>query len=425
MNTLELEEAIIGALMVEKTSIDRIGSLTAEMFVSTPYKLIFGAIQELLSNNIAVDLLTIDSKLKQKGQLELVGGIFGLAKITSRVSSSANIEYHCAIIYQEYVKREMIRIFTNKLQLLATDGSDGFQEKENTIAELESLTIRAKKDFNNFQNIAIDNLQKLEKLQQSGSTITGIDTKFKRLNKLGSGWQNTNLIIIGARPATGKTAFCLNIAENVAKQGIGVAIFSMEMSGAELVDRIISKMSKVPAFKMKSAMLSQGDWIDIHAQNFNLPIYIDDTPSLNIQEFKARSRRAKKDFNIGFIIVDYLQLMTTFTKGNRDQQLGEISRNLKAIAKELNVPVVALAQLNRDVEKSNRLPMLSDLRESGSIEQDADMVCFLHDNGEPTDIVGDVGLVVAKHRAGSLGIIPFDFEKETQTFKEKDNYATN
>jgi replicative DNA helicase len=421
MNTIELEEAIIGALMVEKTSIDRIGSLTPQMFISTPHKLIFEAIQELTSNNIAIDLLTINTKLKQKGQLELIGGISELAKITSRVSSSAHIEHHCAIIYQEYVKREMIRIFSQKLQILASDGADGFQEKENIIAELESLTIRAKKDFNNFQSIAVDNLQKLEKLQQSGLTITGIDTKFRKLNKLGSGWQNTDLIIIGARPATGKTAFALNIAENIARQNIPVAIFSMEMSSSQLVDRIISKVSRVPAFKIKSAMLSQGDWIDIHAQNFNLPIYIDDTPSLNIQEFKIKSRRAKKDFNIGFIIVDYLQLMTTFTKGNRDQQLGEISRNLKAIAKELNVPVIALAQLNRDVEKSNRLPMLSDLRESGSIEQDADMVCFLHDNGEPTDIVGDVGLVIAKHRAGSLGIIPFEFEKETQTFKEKEN----
>jgi replicative DNA helicase len=417
--SIELEKAVIGALLLELGAVDRVTMIQPKMMYKEENQLILEAILSMHSENKPIDLLTVGERLERNGKLELAGGYFYISEISLMVTSSANVEYHAAILYEMYVKREIIRICGEKIRLMYMKESDGFLEKQNLVNELELLTISQKKDFKGFNDIAHVNLKKLKELQNSGSTITGIDTGYSKINRLTCGWQKTDLIIIAARPATGKTAFALNIAEKVAAQNIPVAIFSLEMSSEQLVNRVISKVTNIPSYKIKSASLSEGDWHVLENHNYKYPILIDDTPGLNITEFKAKARKAKKEYGIELIIVDYLQLMTTYTKGNRDLQIGDLSRNLKAIAKELNVPVIALSQLSRDVEKTNRMPKLSDLRESGNIEQDADIVAFLHNNGGPTDDVFDISLLFAKHRGGDVGIVAFDFYKIKQSFSEK------
>jgi replicative DNA helicase len=419
---IDFEEAIIGALMLDKHCIDRCTDLTPQMFFKEEHRLIFETILDLIGKNKPIDLLSVSQNLKDTKMFELAGGFHTLAYVTSRVSSAANVEYHKSILIQKFIQRETMNVCHEGMQRIWNDGIDPFKEKDLIIKKLEDLNAAKSTSFKKLDYIVDETLTILEKIQSQDSNITGIDTGYFRLNNNLNGWQNSDLVIIGARPATGKTAFCLNLVTNIIKQNIPCAVFSLEMSSKQLVDRLISNVTNIEAYRLKSGDLDESHWTSLHTQKWTYPLYIDDTASLNILDFKARARRMVKDLGVKFIVVDYLQLMTTYDTGNREQQLGSISRGLKATAKELNVPIISLAQLSRDVEKSNRLPMLSDLRESGSIEQDADIVMFLHNNTDPMEQIVDVSLVIAKHRAGQVGIIDYEFQKGFQRFVEKIKY---
>jgi replicative DNA helicase len=419
---IDFEEAIIGSLILDKHCIDKCSDLTPQMFYKEEHKLIYQNIIQLLNENKPIDFLSISQSLKENGQIELIGGIGKLAYITSRIQSSANIEYQKSILIQKFIQRETMMVCSDAMQRIWNEGIDPFKEKDLIIKKLEDLNAAKSTSFKKLDYIVDETLTILEKIQSQDTNITGIDTGYFRLNNNLNGWQNSDLVIIGARPATGKTAFCLNLVTNIIKQNIPCAIFSLEMSSKQLVDRLISNVTNIEAYRLKSGDLDESHWTSLHTQKWTYPLYIDDTASLNILDFKARARRMVKDLGVKFIVVDYLQLMTTYDTGNREQQLGSISRGLKATAKELNVPIISLAQLSRDVEKSNRLPMLSDLRESGSIEQDADIVMFLHNNTDPMEQIVDVSLVIAKHRAGQVGIIDYEFQKGFQRFVEKIKY---
>jgi replicative DNA helicase len=422
MNTpqaIDFEEAILGSLMLDKHCIDKCTDITPQMFFKDEHRIIFTNILKLLSANKPIDFLSISQSLKDNGQLEQIGGLSTLVFITSKISSSANIEYQKSILIQKFVQRETMNVCAEGMQKIWNDGIDPFKEKDLIIKRLEDLNASKSISFKKLDLIVDETLTLLEKIQSQDSLITGLDTGYLTLNKYLNGWQNSDLVIIGARPATGKTAFCLNLVTNIVRQNIPCAVFSLEMSSKQLVDRLISNVSNIEAYRLKSGDLTESNWTTLHTQQWTFPLYIDDTASLNILDFKARARRMVKDLGVKFIVVDYLQLMTTYDTGNREQQLGSISRGLKATAKELNIPIIALAQLSRDVEKSNRLPMLSDLRESGSIEQDADIVMFLHNQTDPMNEIVDVSVVVAKHRAGQVGLIDFEFNKGYQRFIEK------
>ena len=409
----DIETAVLGALVLDANALDRIPDITAEMFSNYDYKQIFNAILKLQKDNKKVDMLMIADYLGERVATHVI------AELTMKVVNAANIEFHAAVLFEQYCKRELITACQTEMQKAFEPEADIFELQQRLISKLEQLNPKHKKIFQDFETIANNNLVKLKELQAKGSNITGLDTGYSRLNRLTSGWQNSDLIILAARPGTGKTAFALNIVTNLALKGYKTAFFSLEMNASQLVDRVISKITDVPANRLKSARVDSSEWVKLETTNYSLPIYIDDTAGLNIAEFKAKARRMKKEQGIDFIVVDYLQLMTTYLKGNRDTQIGDISRGLKLIAKELNVPVLALSQLNRAVETSNREPHLSDLRESGNIEQDADIVIFLHGQGEHTDEVGDINLICAKHRNGGLGFIPFDFYKAKQDFQER------
>ena len=423
MNTppsaIDFEEAILGSLMLDKHCIDKCTDITPQMFFKEEHRIIFSNIIKLLSGNKPIDFLSISQSLKDNGQLDQIGGLSTLVFITSKISSSANIEYQKSILIQKFVQRETMNVCAEGMQKIWNDGIDPFKEKDLIIKRLEDLNASKSVSFKKLDLIVDETLTLLEKIQSQDSLITGLDTGYLTLNKYLNGWQNSDLVIIGARPATGKTAFCLNLVTNIVRQNIPCAVFSLEMSSKQLVDRLISNVSNIEAYRLKSGDLTESNWTTLHTQQWTFPLYIDDTASLNILDFKARARRMVKDLGVKFIVVDYLQLMTTYDTGNREQQLGSISRGLKATAKELNIPIIALAQLSRDVEKSNRLPMLSDLRESGSIEQDADIVMFLHNQTDPMNEIVEVSVVVAKHRAGQVGLIDFEFQKGYQRFIEK------
>lgn len=421
-SAIDFEEAIIGSLMLDKHCIDKCSDLTPQMFYKEEHKLIYQNIVQLLNENKPIDFLSISQSLKENGQIEKIGGVAKLVYITSRIQSSANIEYQKSILIQKFIQRETMMVCSEAMQRIWNEGIDPFKEKDLIIKKLEDLNAAKSTSFKKLDYIVDETMTLLEKIQGQDTNITGIDTGYSRLNNNLNGWQNSDLVIIGARPATGKTAFCLNLVTNIIRQNIPCAVFSLEMSSKQLVDRLISNVTNIEAYRLKSGDLDESHWTSLHTQKWTYPLYIDDTASLNILDFKARARRMVKDLGVKFIVVDYLQLMTTYDTGNREQQLGSISRGLKATAKELNVPIISLAQLSRDVEKSNRLPMLSDLRESGSIEQDADIVMFLHNNTDPMEQIVDVSLVIAKHRAGQVGIIDYEFQKGFQRFVEKIKY---
>lgn len=407
----DIENAVIGAIMVEKTAIGRV-SITPEYVFNPENKEILEAIFKLYSENKPLDIITINEATKQKHMKRLM-------EMTSKVSSAANIEYHCALIFQEWVRREFIYQCQKSQLKMAEEGCDPFKTIQEFNTSLEAFTIKTGKELKPFGKIATDTIKKIEKIQASGKSITGINTGFKDMNAISYGFHAPDLIIIAARPATGKTAFALNLAHNVASEGVPVAFFSLEMSSEQLATRLISSMSGVYSNYLTKGNIDEYGWKKIMDADYGIPIFVDDTPSLNIMDFKSKARAAKKKLGIGLIVVDYLQLMTVYTKGNREQEISTISRTLKAMAKELEVPIIALAQLGRDVEKSNREPRLSDLRESGAIEQDADIVMVLHNESSEVDDENPIIKVIwLKHRNGSVGFIQLKFEKGKLKFHD-------
>lgn len=439
----DLEEAVLGALMLEKDALSAvIDILKPEVFYVDAHQKIFQAIQVLFQKSSPVDILTVISQLRQQGDLELIGGAYYITELTNRVASAANIEYHARIISQKFIQRELIRISTeisNSAYEDTTDVFDLLDHAEKNLFDIAQNNLR--RDSRKMDDIIRESLDTLEKMRDKVDGLTGVASGFTGLDRMTSGWQPSDLVIVAARPAMGKTAFVLSCARNAAVQfGKPVVVFSLEMSSVQLVNRLISGETEIEQEKIRKGALAEWEWTKLHSKIGKLseaPLFIDDTPALNIFEFRAKCRRLKAQYDIQMIIIDYLQLMHgkgDGKGGNREQEIGSISRALKSVAKELNVPVIALSQLSRAVENrpgAAKRPMLSDLRESGSIEQDADMVLFLYrpeyygltedEEGRSTAGIGEV--IVAKHRNGETGTIPLQFVGKFVKFQDLDEGA--
>ena len=427
----DLEEAVLGALMLEKDALTNvIDILRPESFYKEAHKEIYQAIYELFQASEPIDILTVTAHLRKSGKIEIVGGPYYITQLTNKVSSAANIEYHARIIVEQSIKRELIRISSEIQKDAFEDTTDVFNlldRMEQALFEVSENNIR--KEYKSMKNIMATALEEIQTRKDHKDGLTGVPSGFTNLDRVTSGWQKSDMVIIAARPGMGKTAFVVSALRNAAvDHGQACAIFSLEMSSVQLVNRLISGEAELESEKIKKGTLAEHEWTQLVHKTANLtkaPIFIDDTPGLSILELRAKCRRLKQQHDIQLIVIDYLQLMSGDSSksgggsGNREQEIASISRSLKNIAKELDVPVLALSQLSRAVETrgGDKRPQLSDLRESGSIEQDADMVMFLYrpeyygitqdENGMPTQGVGEV--IIAKHRNGSLENVQLKF----------------
>ena len=441
----ELEEAVLGAIMLEKSAFDTVVEiLKPECFYVEANQRIYRSMQGLQQKNLPIDLLTVVEELKFREELDVVGGPYYVSKLTNAVVSSANIEAHSRIILQKFIQRELIRISGEIISDAYEDSTDVFElldESESKLFEITNNHLR--KDYASIDTVLVKTIQRIEDLRMRQDEISGVPTGFPLMDKLTYGWQPTDLIILAARPSVGKTAFALNLARNAAlhpTKPTAVGFFSLEMSAGQLVQRILSAESEIWLEKIARGRLEEHEMKQLYKKGIerlaSAPIHIDDTAALNIFELRAKCRRLKNKHNVGLIIIDYLQLMSGTSENrnsNREQEISRISRDLKGLAKELNIPIIALSQLSREVEKrgakeGQKIPQLSDLRESGAIEQDADMVMFLY-RPEYYDITanemgesnkGETHLRIAKHRNGQLDNIKLKALLHIQKFIEED-----
>ena len=442
---LDLEEAVLGAMMIDKRGVDEvIDILQADAFYLDKHKHIFEAIVQLFNDTQPVDLLTVSAQLRKAGKLELAGGDFYLIQLTQKISSSAHIEFHSRIILQKFIQRSLIRISAEISEEAYDETTDVFDLLDKAESKLYEVTQgNIKRSSETAQSLVIQAKKRIEEIAGKEG-MSGVATGFHDLDKLTSGWQPSDLIIIAARPGMGKTAFVLSMARNMAiDYGHPVALFSLEMSSVQLITRLISSETGLPSEKLRTGKLEKHEWEQLSIKVKDLekaPLYIDDTPSLSIFDLRAKARRLSSQFGIQMIIVDYLQLMTAGGNGknggNREQEISTISRNLKALAKELQVPVIALSQLSRAVETrgSSKRPLLSDLRESGAIEQDADIVSFIYrpeyykieewDDEEQSPTQGQAEFIVAKHRNGGLENIRLKFIGSLGKFDNLDDFSS-
>ncbi len=434
---LDLEEAVLGALMLEKDGIIVVQEfLAADAFYKESHKMIYLAIEELSTELKPIDLLTVTEKLRQKKQLKAVGGAPFLAQLTQKISSAAHLEYHASIVAQKYIQRELIRTSTEILSRSydeGTDVSDLLDFAEGEIFKVAEGHIS--REVQRARDIWYKTMEAIEEASKHGGKMNGVPSGFTDIDNLTMGWQPSDLIIIAARPSMGKTAFVLSMARNITvEHNKGVAIFSLEMSSTQLMMRLMVAESQLSSNDVKSGRLTPEQWAHLEQSTKKLaeaPLYIDDTPALSVAELRSKARKLKAQYDIDLIIIDYLQLMTGTkdSKGSREQEVASISRSLKAIAKELSIPIIALSQLNRSVEaRQSKRPQLSDLRESGAIEQDADIVAFIHrpehcgllqdENGNST--AGLAEIIVAKHRNGAVEDVRLRFRKEQARFTDWD-----
>ncbi|HEY9487824.1 MAG TPA: replicative DNA helicase [Chryseosolibacter sp.] len=437
----DLEEAVLGALMLEKNALNAVVEfLKPEHFYADAHKEIYQAIIDLFKASEPVDMRTVVNQLRKNAKLELVGGAYAIAELTAKVSSAANIEYHARVIIEMAIKRNLIQIASQIHQDAYEDTTDVFElldKTEQSVFEISDSNLR--KNYDNMRNLMARAIQELQVLKDHKDGLTGVPSGFTALDRITSGWQKSDLVIIAARPGMGKTAFVVSALRNAAVDfKIPVAIFSLEMASVQLVNRMISAEAELEGEKIKRGNLADHEWAQLVHKTSRLssaPIFIDDTPALSILELRAKCRRLKAEHNVQLIVIDYLQLMRGEQGGNREQEIASISRALKGIAKELNVPVLALSQLSRGVETrgGDKRPQLSDLRESGSIEQDADIVMFLYrpeyykitvdEEGMPTQGMGEV--IVAKHRNGSTGTAKLKFVGKFTKFADFDSPASH
>ena len=437
---LDLEESVLGALMLEKEALTNIiDILKPENFYKDAHKEIYQAIIDLFNNSQPIDLLTVTNQLKKNGTLDIVGGSYYVTKLTTRVNSASNIEFHSRIILEQSIKRELINI-SSKVQKEAYEDTidvfDLLDQTEQSLFDVSESHIR--KNYKKVQNLMKEAIDELETKKEKKDGITGVPSGFIDLDTITSGWQPSDLVIVAGRPSMGKTAFVLSLIRNASiDHNLPMGIFSLEMSSLQLVNRLISSEAELDSDKIRKGNLKDYEWQQLlHKTDLlqKAPIFIDDTPALSILELRAKARRLKSQHDIQCIIVDYLQLMTSEygkTSGNREQEIASISRSLKAVAKELNIPVIALSQLSRAVETrgGDKRPVLSDLRESGSIEQDADMVMFIYraekyditedEDGEST--IGVAELLLRKNRNGPTGKVKLKFVERFAKFVDK-NY---
>jgi len=439
---VDLEEVVLGAMLIDKKGVDEvIDILHPDVFYKESHQHIYEAIFKLFESSEPVDLLTVSAQLKREGRLELVGGDFYLIKLTQKVASSAHIEFHARIILQKYIQRSLIKISNEIIEEAYDEGTDVFDLLDNAEAKLYEVTQgNLKRSAETAQNLVIQAKKKIEEISNKDG-LSGIPSGFEKVDKLTSGWQPSDLIIIAARPGMGKTALTLSMARNIAvNSNIPVAFFSLEMSSVQLITRLISSETGLSSEKLRTGRLEKHEWEQLNVKVKSLekaPLFIDDTPSLSIFDLRAKARRLASQHKIQLIVLDYLQLMTAGGSqkgGNREQEISTISRNLKALAKELNVPVIALSQLSRAVETrgGSKRPILSDLRESGAIEQDADIVSFIYrpeyykidewDDEERTPTQGQAEFIVAKHRNGGLDNIRLKFIAQLGKFDNLDDF---
>jgi replicative DNA helicase len=415
-----MEEAILGGIMSERWCMDAVLEVFQDpaIFYVEAHGHIFQAMLNLNRKNKAIDELTVVEELKRLEFLENVGGPSYVSKLTSNVVSTAGITDHCRIVFQKHLAREVIRMSGELIGEAYEDFTDSFELLENAEKQLYSLVNSTpRSSYSSIDSGLVKVIKKLETLRLQDRHITGIPSGFRNIDQITHGWQDTDLIILAARPSVGKTAFALNLLRNAVFNDIkpvGVGFFSLEMSEEQLIQRIISAESEIFLEKISTGRMDDSDMQQLYETAIqklaNAPIFIDDTPALNIFELRAKARRMKRKNNIGLVIIDYLQLMsgTDERKGaNREQEISKISRDLKQLAKELKIPIIALSQLSRDIEKrkgDTKQPQLSDLRESGAIEQDADLVTFMYrlEADEEEQITGEIFFSIAKHRNGTL-----------------------
>lgn len=439
--SIELEEAVLGALLLERDAFTNVMEvLKANFFYKESHQVIYKAISSLYFNEQPIDMLTVAHEINKEGRLEEIGGRFYLTQLTSRVASAAHIEYHARIIWQKYLQREIIRIASD-LQTRSYDDSidvdDLLDQAENTFYQLSQGSM--KREAVQINPVIEEAIKLMQEAAKRTDGLSGVPSGFTGLDRMTSGWQRSDLIIVAARPAMGKTAFVLSMTRNMAithKQP--VALFSLEMANVQLVNRLIVSETEIEAEKIKNGSLSTQEWAQLDQKIKSLigaPIFVDDTPGLSVFELRAKCRRLKKLHDIKVIIIDYLQLMNAsgMNPGSRQEEVSMISRSLKGLAKELNIPIIALSQLNRGVEAragaEGKRPQLSDLRESGAIEQDADMVLFIHrpeyyritEDEQGNSLIGMAEIIIAKHRNGATGDVRLRFRSELARFQDPED----
>ena len=434
---LDMERVVLGALMVDKDAFSIVSELLhPDTFYEPRHQKIYQAIQTLNMNENPVDIITVTEELRREGTLESIGGPAYIVELSSNVASSANIEYHARILSQKFLARQLIS-FASTIETKAfdetVDVNDLMQEAEGNLFELSQRNM--KKDYVQIDSVVSKAMEILQKASANAGGMTGVPTGYTKLDEKTSGWQASDLVIIAGRPAMGKTAFALSLAKNIAVDArIPTAFFSLEMSNVQLVNRLISNVCEIPGNKMLNGQLSPDEWskLDKNMGTLNgAPLYIDDTPGLSIFELRTKARRLVKEKDVKIIMIDYLQLMNAngMKFGSRQEEVSKISGSLKGLAKELDIPILALSQLNRTVENREGLegkrPQLSDLRESGSIEQDADMVLFVHrpeyyhifEDEIGNNLRGMAQIIIAKHRKGATGDVLLDFKGEFTRFQ--------
>ena len=431
----ELEEIVLGALMLEKDAYMNVADiLSPDAFYDPVHAKIYEAISTLGFNQRPIDMMTVAQQLRVNGTIDEVGGAVRLADITNKVYTAANVEFHAKIIQQKYLARRLIA-FASKVEEGAydegNDVDDLLQQAEGQLFEISQTHL--KRDVTQIDPVLNLALEQIQAAAHTETGLSGLRTGFTELDKMTSGWQNSDLIIIAARPAMGKTAFVLSMAKNMAIDfDIPVAIFTLEMANVQLVKRLISNIADLNGEKIKSGQLTSEEWERLNnnvRDVYSAPLYLDETPGLSITELRTKARRLVRERDVKMIMIDYLQLMnaTGLKLGSREQEVSTISRSLKALAKELNIPIIALSQLNRSTEtREDKRPVLSDLRESGAIEQDADIVCFIHrpeyytkssEDKDGNDIRGLAELIVAKHRSGAVGDVKLRFVHQFARFE--------
>ena len=441
---LEFEKSVLGALLLEKDAYSLISDiLTPESFYDPRNQKVYSAISKLHVAQHPVDILTVVEQLRTDGTFDEVGGVAYLSSLTQNIVSSSHIEYHARVIAQKSTARELISYSAN-IQDKAFDPTQDIdelmQEAEGSLFKLSQKKL--KKDYQQIDSVITEAYEMLHKAAERTDGMSGIASGFHALDRMTSGWQNSDLVILAARPAMGKTAFALSMAKNIAvDQNIPVALFSLEMSNVQLINRVIVNTCEIKGEKIKSGQLEDYEWAQLDNKIKDLigkPMFVDDTPSLSVFELRTKARRLVKEHGVKLIMIDYLQLMNAsgMSFGSRQEEVSTISRSLKGLAKEFNIPILALSQLNRGVENrpggentlDSKRPQLSDLRESGAIEQDADMVIFIHrpeyyhlykdENGN--DLRGKAVIIIAKHRNGAVGDVLLTFKGQYARFENPD-----
>ena len=445
-NAIDFEKLVLGTFLIDKKGLDyTIDLLQPEVFYDPRHQVIFKAILKLFRDNHPVDLMTVIQELKRQEKLSLAGGDHYIIELTLGVSSSAHIEYHVRIILEKYILRSLINVSANVIDNSYKESTDVFElldKAEQSFFEITNGTI--KKGFDTANSLVKQAVETIKSLKDKEG-LSGIPSGFTALDNATGGWQNSDLVIIAARPAMGKTAFLLSMARNIAVgHKIPLALFSLEMASVQLITRMISSETGISSEKLRKGQMADDEWQRLYSnvsELENAPLFIDETPSLSVFDFRAKCRRLVMQHGVKIIMVDYLQLMTANSggknAGNREQEIATISRSLKAIAKELNVPVIALSQLSRSVEsRPGKRPQLSDLRESGAIEQDADIVSFIFrpeyykiavwdndEEGQESSTENQAELIIAKHRNGATEDVRLSFIKNLGKFTDLDLYG--